>query len=77
MLIDPTTEPTSHLRGTVFYVGVAPAKKSREGAKGLRSIDLTGIQMLPAYEKAARERIEALASQGMQPLVEAITAPWT
>jgi|GEM_PF-4756635 len=32
--------------------------------------------MLLAYEKMARERIEALADRGVQPLVEAIAAPW-
>jgi len=37
---DPINEPTSHARGTVFYIGIAPARRDRAAATGLPSIDL-------------------------------------
>lgn len=71
LLIDPTTEPTNHSMGTVFYVGL---HESLPDPGDLR--DLLAPEALPEEEVEARERLRHLLEAGERPLVEVIEGSW-
>ncbi|WP_143553875.1 hypothetical protein [Serinicoccus sp. CNJ-927] len=67
LLIDPTTEPTNHALGTIFYVGL------RE--KLPEPVDLSEAvqwQSLPDKEWQARDHLKRLTTEGVRVVVEVI-----
>lgn len=68
LLVDPTTPPTNHSLGTVFYVGL---RDHLPEPADLR--DAADPESLPKAEVPARERLQSLIDQGVRPVVEVIT----
>lgn len=66
LLIDPTTGPTNHARGTVFYVGYRKQGSTRSAA------DLRAWQSIPNKETEAKEYAKRLIKAGHEPVVEVI-----
>lgn len=71
LLIDPTTGPTNHPLGTVFYVGLR-----HELPEPVDLREVTQPEALTAEETAARERLERLNTEGVRVLVEVIPEQW-
>lgn len=67
LLIDPTTAPTNHALGTIFYVG---NRADLPDPVDLR--DATEARSLPEPEARARKHLEHLNRQGVRVLVEVI-----
>lgn len=71
LLIDPSTGPTNHPLGTVFYIGL---RSELPEPVDLR--EATQPQALPEEEIAARERLESLNAEGVRVIVEVIPEQW-
>lgn len=71
LLIDPTSGPTNHALGTIFYVGLRD-----ELPQPVDLREATEPQSLPLEETAARERLERLNTEGVRVLVEVIPEQW-
>ncbi|WP_312721213.1 hypothetical protein [Mobilicoccus sp.] len=71
LLIDPSTRPTNHPLGMIFYVGLRD-----ELPQPVDLREATEPQALPAEETPARERLERLNSEGIRVLVEVIPEQW-
>lgn len=71
LLIDPSTGPSNHPLGTIFYVGL---RSELPEPVDLR--DATQPQALPDEEVAARKRLAQLNAEGVRVLVEVIPEVW-
>lgn len=71
LLIDPSTGPTNHPLGTVFYIGL---RSELPEPVDLR--EATQPQALPEEEVAARERLESLNAEGVRVITEVIPEQW-
>lgn len=65
LVVDPTTGPTNHPRGTVFYVG-----SRLDLAEPVDVRDLTAPESIPAAEAPARDRLQALVDDGVDVILE-------
>jgi len=73
LLIDPTTGPTNHSQGTVFYVGWAQDTVGLPGA-ARELLDLGAPEAVPATAPVAVvERVKALWAAGLAPVVRIMT----
>lgn len=73
LLIDPTTGPTNHADGTVFYVGCAQDTVGLPGA-ARDLLDLGAPEAVPATAPVAVvARVTALWASGVAPLVKILT----
>lgn len=68
LLIDPTTEPTNHPRGTVFYVG-----NRLDLTEPVDVRELTEPESIPAEEEPARNRLRGLIDDGVDVIIEVIS----
>ncbi|ROR74422.1 hypothetical protein EDD31_2838 [Bogoriella caseilytica] len=66
LLIDPTTGPTNHARGTVFYVGY----RARPNHGDLDH--LARPESLPRVDREARDKLVELRAAGVAPVVEVL-----
>lgn len=67
LLVDPTTGPTNHALGTIFYVGLRS-----DLPEPVNLLDATEPQSIPEMEAPARQRLAALAREGVRVIVEVI-----
>ena len=73
LLIDPTTGPTNHSQGTVFYVGWAHDTVGLPGA-ARELLDLGAPEAVPATAPVAVvERVKALWAAGLVPVIRIVT----
>ena len=67
LLIDPTTGPSNHALGTIFYVGLR-----HELPQPVDLREATAPESLPEGETKARERLEHLNREGGRVIVEVV-----
>lgn len=67
LLIDPTTGPSNHALGTIFYVGLR-----HELPQPVDLREATAPESLPEGETKARERLEHLNREGVRVTVEVV-----
>lgn len=73
LLVDPTTGPTNHGEGTIFYVG-SRADGSRRTSAVADLLDLNAVEALPgSVPEAVVERVAALWAMGVAPLVRVLS----
>lgn len=71
LLIDPTTGPTNHPLGTIFYVGLRADLRETVDLR-----EVTEPESLPGEEGAARGRLEHLNREGVRVVVEVVPEQW-
>lgn len=70
LLVDPTTTPTNHPQGTVFYVG---NRLDLARYEPLDMRDLLAPESIPEDEAPARERLQALVDEGVDVVIQVVT----
>ena len=71
VLVDPTTGPTNHARGTAFAAGVAPPRGEAAALQAWAELAATEAEMWTGHA-GVRSRIDRVRRAGAVPYVEAL-----